>query len=170
MAFGRVLRQAGLPVGPGKIIEAVKAVESGPYGSFLDDGRPPILFERHIFHRQTGGRFASHPDISHKSAGNYGKGGAHQYTRLERAMKLDRQAALEAASWGAFQILGRNWAMLGYDSVDDLPGPWRGMTEIGTSHAWNTMNVATDDLRGEKIGFVFQAYNLLPGRKLERKV
>ena len=99
---------------------AVKAVESGPYGSFLDDGRPPILFERHIFHRQTGGRFASHPDISHKSAGNYGKGGAHQYTRLERAMKLDRQAALEAASWGAFQILGRNWAMLGYDSVDDL--------------------------------------------------
>ncbi|MEQ9329061.1 MAG: VWA domain-containing protein, partial [Rhodospirillales bacterium] len=28
MAFGRVLRQAGLPIGPGKIIEAVKAVES----------------------------------------------------------------------------------------------------------------------------------------------
>lgn len=28
MHFGRVLRQAGLPVGPGKIIEAVKAVES----------------------------------------------------------------------------------------------------------------------------------------------
>jgi hypothetical protein len=28
MAFGRVLREAGLPVGPGKIIEAVKAVES----------------------------------------------------------------------------------------------------------------------------------------------
>jgi uncharacterized protein with von Willebrand factor type A (vWA) domain len=28
MHFGRILRQAGLPVGPGKIIEAVKAVES----------------------------------------------------------------------------------------------------------------------------------------------
>ncbi len=99
---------------------AVKSVESGPYGTFLDDGRPPILYERHIFHRRTGGRFASHPDLSQAKAGGYGKSGAHQYTRLERAMKLDRSGALEAASWGAFQLLGLNWQSLGYASVEDL--------------------------------------------------
>lgn len=99
---------------------AVKTVESGPYGTFLDDGRPPILYERHIFHRRSDGRFASHPDLSQTKAGGYGKSGAHQYTRLERAMKLDRSAALEAASWGAFQLLGLNWQSLNYASVEDL--------------------------------------------------
>lgn len=100
---------------------AVKVVESGSWGSFLKDGRPPILFERHIFHRRTNGRFSSeHGDVSNASPGGYGKGGASQYTRLEKAMKLDRAAALEAASYGAFQLLGQNWKWLGYSSVEDL--------------------------------------------------
>ena len=75
--------------------------ESRGFG-FLSDRRPKILFERHIFHKRTGGKFsAKHPDISNRNAGGYGAGGGHQYVRLEKAIKLDRKAALESASWGS---------------------------------------------------------------------
>ena len=55
-------------------VEAVKAVaevESSGSG-FLSNGKPKILFERHYFHRLTGGKFsAKNPDISNKSSGGY---------------------------------------------------------------------------------------------------
>ncbi|HEX9955516.1 MAG TPA: N-acetylmuramidase domain-containing protein [Allosphingosinicella sp.] len=82
---------------------ALLAVETKGFG-FLPDRRPKILFERHIFHRRTGGRFSeAHPDISNSRSGGY-LGGADEYRRLERAMRLDRDAALESASWGLGQI------------------------------------------------------------------
>src|SRR5262245_45531080 len=79
---------------------AVIQIESSGAG-YLPDRRPKILFERHKFHRATGGRFDnSHPDISNRKQGGYGAGGAHQYERLEEALALDRDAALSSASWG----------------------------------------------------------------------
>ncbi|WP_222565092.1 N-acetylmuramidase domain-containing protein [Novilysobacter antarcticus] len=97
-------------------VRAVAEVESSG-GGFLADGRPKILFERHIFARETGGRFnGSHPGIS-GPAGGYGAGGAHQYTRFEQAFALDPVAAMKSASWGEFQIMGFNHKMVGYDSV-----------------------------------------------------
>src|SRR5215470_19978803 len=88
---------------------AVMHVESSGAG-YLADRRPKILFERHLFHRATGGRFdATHPDISDPSAGGFGPGGAHQYSRLAEAVALDRQAALSSASWGLGQVLGSNF-------------------------------------------------------------
>ena len=95
------------------------AVETRGFG-FLADRRPKILFERHIFHGRTQGRFgASHPDISAPSAGGYGTGAA-EYQRLARAMQLDRSAALESASWGLGQVMGFNAVELGYASVEDM--------------------------------------------------
>jgi hypothetical protein len=97
-------------------IRAVIDVESR--GGFLPDKRPKILFERHLFHRHTRGRFsASHPDISAELGGGY-KGKAAEYERLERAISLDREAALKSASWGAFQILGSNHAAAGFSDVE----------------------------------------------------
>lgn len=97
-------------------IAAVTEVES-PKGPFLPDGRPPILFERHKFHRHTGGRFSkAHPDISNASAGGYGRE-SEQWPKLDRAIQLDRQAALKSASWGAFQILGENHKQAGFATV-----------------------------------------------------
>src|SRR6185312_12521696 len=56
------------------------AVETRGFG-FLKDRRPQILFERHIFHRRTGGRFdAADPNISNAHAGGY-SGGAAEYVR-----------------------------------------------------------------------------------------
>lgn len=101
-------------------VVAVTRVES-PRGPFLPDGRPTLLFERHKFHQHTNGRFsAAHPDISSAKPGGYGAGGAHQHARMEKAAKLDRAAALKSASWGAFQILGENFAQAGHPSLQSF--------------------------------------------------
>ena len=99
-------------------VRAVIDVESR--GGFQADGRPKILFERHYFHRLTKGKFSKkHPDISKSSWGGYGKYSA-QYGRLHRAIELNRNAALRSASWGAFQIMGDNYKVSGFDDVEDF--------------------------------------------------
>lgn len=106
-------------------VRAVAEVESSG-GGFLPDGRPKILFERHIFARETGGRFnQSHPGIS-GSAGGYGASGAHQHLRFEQAYALDPAAAMKSASWGEFQIMGFNHKMVGYDTVGQFVEAMRG--------------------------------------------
>lgn len=102
-------------------VAAVKAViltEVGIRGAFDALGRPIILYERHYFSELTGRRFdKTHPDISNPKSGGYGKFSA-QYPKLERAIALDRNAALQSASWGAFQIMGRNFKAAGYPTVE----------------------------------------------------
>jgi len=97
-------------------VRAVIDVESR--GGFLADGRPKILFERHYFCRLTAGKYdKASPDISNRKFGGY-KGGAAEHDRLQRAIKLDRGAALQSASWGAFQILGANYTACGFATVE----------------------------------------------------
>lgn len=103
-------------------IRAVAEIEA-PGGGFLEDGRPKILFEAHVFHRLTDGKFdATHPNISSPRWDRtlYGKGGAHQWERLELAKTLAPSAALKSASWGKFQIMGENFAACGYASVEEF--------------------------------------------------
>ena len=98
---------------------AILAVETRGFG-YLADRRPQILFERHVFAKRTGGKFsAAHPDISNATAGGY-KGGAAEYPRLKQAMALDRNAALESASWGLGQVMGFNAASIGYANVQAM--------------------------------------------------
>jgi N-acetylmuramidase len=100
-------------------IWAVLTVETKGCG-FLADRRPLILFERHIFHRRTGGDFdAAHPSISSSVPGGY-LGGAREYLRLEEAVALDRSAALNSASWGIGQIMGFNARAAGFDTAEDM--------------------------------------------------
>ena len=101
-------------------IRAVCDIESAG-GGFLPDKRPKILFEAHVFGGLTGHRWdATHPNISSPvwNRALYGAGGAHQYDRLDEAIALDRAAALRAASWGLFQIMGTNFAACGFADVD----------------------------------------------------
>lgn len=101
-------------------IKAVTEVEARGNG-FLFDKRPVILFERHKFSRFTDGNYDSvAPDISNRKAGGYESGGEHQYERLYRAIKLDRDAALRSASWGMFQIMGFNHQQAGFDDVESF--------------------------------------------------
>jgi len=100
-------------------IWAVLAVETKGCG-FLADRRPLILFERHVFHRRTQGRFDDgHPSISASTPGGY-LGGAREYLRLEEALALDPAAALESASWGIGQIMGFNAAAAGFADAESM--------------------------------------------------
>jgi hypothetical protein len=102
--------------------EALEAfMETETTASILPDGRPTILYERHIFSRLTDHKFdTSHPEISDPTAGGYGSPGAAQYDRLAKAAALSCPAALAATSWGAFTILGTNYKSAGYAYVDDF--------------------------------------------------
>ncbi len=101
-------------------IHAVAKVESGGRTGFLKDKRPKILFESRWFHKLTEGKYdQAHPDISTpRWVRNY-KGGAGEFDRLQKAIGLDREAALKSASWGMFQILGVNHGVAGFDNVED---------------------------------------------------
>jgi len=99
-------------------IRAVIDVESGGAG-FLGDGRPKILFEAHHFSRLTGHAYdRSHPDISSLEWNRaLYVGGAGEYMRLYRALQLNADAAIQACSWGMFQIMGFNWKACGERSL-----------------------------------------------------
>lgn len=99
-------------------LKAVAEVESNGDG-FLFNGYPKILFEGHLFHNFTGGRFDQmEPTISYPTwTKKYYLGGADEYKRLHIAIALDREAALKSTSWGKFQILGANYDAAGYDKL-----------------------------------------------------
>lgn len=103
-------------------IKAVREVES-PQGGFLPDGRVTILYERHVMYRQLYANGINpdplalkYPDIVNKKAGGY-LGKAAEYKRLDAAKLLDVNSALESCSWGAYQIMGFHWKLLGFSSV-----------------------------------------------------
>ena len=109
-------------------VRAVARVEAGPWGAFLRSGEPVILFERHLFRRETGGRYDAfrvpglgEPEaiISSPRTGGWGPLGV-QHKRLAAAAALDRPAALRSTSWGLFQILGRNHALAGFPRLEDF--------------------------------------------------
>ena len=118
--YDRAAAELGNGVTP-KHMRASKKVEA-PRGAFDDLGRPSILYERHVFARNTTpkGKFnAGHPELSAVRGygpGGYGSFGA-QYGKLEAAYALDPEAAFEGCSWGAFQVLGENAVSLGYESA-----------------------------------------------------
>lgn len=94
-------------------VAAVAEVESGPLGGFGQDGRPIILFERHLFSRKTNSQYdASHPNVSNRTPGGYPRSQAERWAQLEQAYALDPEAALQSASYGRFQVLGQNYTNL----------------------------------------------------------
>lgn len=116
------LPKIGAQIGVGEDeIHAVLDVEAAGSG-FDAKGRPKILFERHWFHRLI-------PDhkraqavrqglaVKKWSRATYGK---DQYALLERAMKIDEEAALKSASWGMGQIMGFNHKKAGFATVHDM--------------------------------------------------
>ncbi|MDD5271989.1 MAG: N-acetylmuramidase family protein [Methylovulum sp.] len=100
-------------------VKAVAEVESGGAG-FLPDGRAKILFEGHIFYKYTKGAYEKgHPSICYPHwTKKFYLGGAKEYERLAEAETLDKTAAHMSASYGKFQIMGFNFALCGFTSVN----------------------------------------------------
>ncbi|KVU55413.1 N-acetylmuramidase domain-containing protein [Burkholderia cepacia] len=108
-------------------VRAVNEVESRGSG-FLADGRPVILFERHVMYRQLvesiGANDAVHysllfSNVVNQKPGGY-QGGSAEYVRLDTAARIHAASAYESASWGAFQVMGYHWKRLGYASIDEF--------------------------------------------------
>lgn len=107
---------------PVAAIKAVCEVEA-PRGGFNPDGTPVTLFEAHVFSRETGGRYdLIAPDVSSPRWNRrlYGKTWQQEKARLDRAAKLDRDAALRACSWGRFQIMGFNHDIVGFEAIQEF--------------------------------------------------
>lgn len=105
----------------------------GP-GGFIDGPNlPKILFEAHVFDRETNGRFRqSHPNLSSKAWNRrLYVGGVGEWQRLYNAMKLDREAALRSASVGGAQIMGFNFDKAGFATVDAY---WEAMKTSERAH------------------------------------
>lgn len=103
-------------------VRAVNEVESKGAG-FLPDGRPVILYERHIMYRELAAAgldadalAAKYPALVNSKPGGYA-GDAAEHARLASASQISAACALEATSWGAFQIMGFHWKALGYPDV-----------------------------------------------------
>lgn len=92
-------------------------------GGFIDGHYlPKILYEAHVFARNTDphGRFnAAYPNLS---SSKWNKalyiGGQGEYTRLWKAVQLDRDAAFKAISVGRYQILGENHHSAGFGTAE----------------------------------------------------
>lgn len=123
--FGRVAQLLGVEVAA---VKAVQEVETGGRGGFYDSGRPKILFEGHIFWKQLVARkinpddfVAGNEDILYKAwTRQHYLSGEREYGRLEKALKINEEAALASASWGMFQIMGFNYAACGYKGVREF--------------------------------------------------
>lgn len=119
----RAAARLGLPLAT---VYAVNEVESMGEG-FLQ-GRVKILFERHQMRRQllvnrpdldVGTLSQQYPNIVNVKTGGYA-GGAAEWARFTDAVLIDEKSAIEACSWGAFQIMGYHWSRLGYANVYDF--------------------------------------------------
>jgi hypothetical protein len=104
-------------------VEAIRAVcdVEAPKGGFNPDGSVVTLFEGHKFFLYTKGAYATtDPDLCYKAWTKkwYGKTWRDEQDRLKRAMALSYKAALMSASWGKFQIMGFNFALCGFTTVE----------------------------------------------------
>lgn len=122
--YREVAKELGIEVA---VIKAVAEVESRGNG-FMTNGEPTILFEPHVFWRVLKAKgidpnkyTKGNTDILYPKfkTGHYGKT-SEQHGRLQRAVKIDRDSALMAASWGKFQVLGENYKSLGYKTIQEF--------------------------------------------------
>jgi hypothetical protein len=114
--YQSVARTIGCSIAAVRAVAEVEAQGSG----FQRDGRPKILFEAHWFADLTGDRYNdSHPDISSATWNrDLYIGGAAEWDRMYKAVCLDRNAALQSASWGLGQVMGFNHRQAGYTTPE----------------------------------------------------
>ncbi|WP_343358207.1 N-acetylmuramidase domain-containing protein [Bartonella schoenbuchensis] len=111
------------------VVSAIISVESNGKG-FDDEGRVKVLFEKHQFYKNLPPHkrkqaitedLARQEWISPKDGGyKEQKTNTQALKLLIAAMTIDEEAALKSASYGAGQIMGNNYGILGWNSVQDF--------------------------------------------------
>ena len=106
-------------------VKAVAEVEASGQTMWTIAGhpRPPVRLEAHWFGRLTGYRFNdSHPHLSRRqwTPSVAARSRVEAWAQFEEASALDEAAAIQATSWGLFQIMGFHWKALGFASPQDM--------------------------------------------------
>ena len=106
-------------------VKAVIKVESRGRG-FNREKEPLILFEGHIFWKELkksgftpSDLVEGNEDIIYPHS-DYKYYNRPQYPRLEKAKAIDLEAGLKSASYGMFQVMGFNYELAGFESVEDM--------------------------------------------------
>lgn len=108
-----------------EVVKAIKDVESSGSG-YLFSNHPKILFEGHVFWKlldKCGGKPSQYSDsdiLYPKWSYDHYKGDVAEHVRLQKARRINRDAANASASWGLFQIMGNNYKACGCKSVDEF--------------------------------------------------
>lgn len=110
-------------------LEAIAQVESQGFGWF-PDGRIKILFEKHWFYKfipDSARTNAMKNGLARKNWIKPANGGYKdqataddRYKLLERAIKIDREAAFKSVSVGSYQIMGFNHAICGHQTAEGM--------------------------------------------------
>ena len=113
-------------VEPAALMAIIQVESGGRFYAKIDGKREPLIrFEGHYFDRllpATAREKAVHLGLANSKAGKVAnpQRQADRWKLLNRAIEIDRSAALSSCSWGVGQIMGAHWKWLGYGSVDAL--------------------------------------------------
>ncbi|WOK01470.1 endolysin [Pseudomonas phage UF_RH7] len=109
-------------------LRAFAEVESNGSG-FIDGVRPKVQYEPHVMYRRLvlnkDRAFANYalgkwPDLVSTKPGSYQSLNKEDEDMGRAAKFIDRRSALEASSWGAFQIMGYHWKTCGYENIQQF--------------------------------------------------
>ena len=116
------LPRLGGEIGVGEdVLRTLLEVETSGEG-FDKQGRVRMLFEPHVFWRLLSGEQraqAVDEGLAYRKWGEK-KYPRDSYDRLDRAMAINRIAALKSCSWGLGQVMGENHKAAGYTSVEKM--------------------------------------------------
>lgn len=108
-------------------ILAIAEVESAGIPFWTVNGKqvPAIRFEGHYFHRILNGskrERAIREGLAHPRAGRIPnpRSWAARYALLERAKRIDKDAAIRSCSWGLGQVMGEHYKSFGFKTPQDL--------------------------------------------------
>jgi hypothetical protein len=124
--IARAARELGVKWSRLHGIMEVEAAFRRPGDGFDHEGRPKMLFEPHHFYKALQIRkpsmlsVAIARDLARPSRPPMSWYGNRSYWRLVQAIELDEVSGLLACSWGFGQVLGSNWRMAGFRSVEDM--------------------------------------------------
>lgn len=147
---------------------AVAEVESAGKAFAKVNGKdmPLIRWEGHYFYRLVPAalrKTAVKQGLAHPAGGGVKNPGTQQgrYDLLDRARKLDDEAANSSCSWGLGQVMGAHWKWLGYASaqklVDDACSGIVGQVRLMSKFI--VMSNLTDELRNRDWAAFARQYN-----------
>lgn len=109
---------------PAEVLAVLDVESAGiPFWNINGQQLPPVRWEGHYFYARLSGdklKQAIDQGLASPKAGKIANPASYaaRYDLIAKAELIDKEAAIESASWGLGQVMGANWKALGYASAD----------------------------------------------------